>query len=217
MPITLGTSSRCQSCVITTCSAASSISANAQLERLKYAANFAPTICIISSRFVHSTISWLIAARNARFISARLRCVTSRETLSRRAGLPSSPRIGVIATSHHFGVPSSVRKHPTKLLVLSIIPAAADATAHCAATRSSPAQKSSHDLFINGRMSSIPSSACPLSKDSKLPSRSSTLIQSGLLLIMLRLNDSLSRRVISARLRSVQSSCTITTLIGPGL
>ena len=170
------------------------MSTNAQIDSCRCAANLAPTICIISSTFVHRARSWLTDARNSRLSAVRRCTVTSRETASRRCGFRLASRIGEIVTSHHLGSLRSVRKKPTKV---PILPAAASATAAWAAWRSAPSQNSIHEVCKYGLASSMPSSSCPHRKDSRIPVRSSTLMQSELLSTMLQVNASLSRKASS--------------------
>ena len=85
-----------------------------------------------------------------------------------------------------------VAKYPTKRPVL---PARAVSTAARAASRSSPSQKSIHELFRKGAMSQISSTSFPPSfMNTRRPSRSRTLMQSRLQAISRLLNSSLARR-----------------------
>ena len=144
VPTTPGTSCGCQSWVIRTSSATSSISTKAHNESPRWLPIFSPTLAIISSTSVRPTRSRLTEARNSRLSSAFLRSVTSRETTSSRTGWPSASRMGETLTSHHFGSSRRVRKKPMKFPSPPAMAAAMAVRAFC---RSSPSQKASHGLF----------------------------------------------------------------------
>ena len=153
-------------------------------------------------------ISRSVRERSSLFCSASCACfrsVTSRETASSRSGLPPDSGMGLTTTSHHLGVlVILVAKYPMKR---PVPPFRADSTAVCAASRSSPSQKSNQELFTNGPNPQISSCCMPPSfMDRRRPSKSSTLMQSRLQAIKRRLKSSLWRSASCACFRSLMSS-----------
>ena len=117
--------------------------------------------------------------------------------------MPLLSRIGVMITSHHFGVPFSVGVKPVKR---PVPPAHASTKARRASSRSSAGQKVTQSALLIFSKSSTSISLRPGSvMSNKRPSRLSTFRQSGELCTIERLYSSLATSACSASLRRVIS------------